>query len=266
VSSDTRAVYASLAALSDRYASHRAPAPRPAAPDLAPHELRVFSQNGEDGVIEEILRRIGTRDRAFVEFGVGSGIEGNCVFLASVLGWRGLFMEADPDLFARLDARYEGHRAVRTIRALVGPENVDALLADHGPSPEPDVLSIDVDGIDFWIWRALEASRPRVVVIEYNAHLGPDAELVQPLSPRVAWDGSDHFGSSLAALRGLAARKGYRLVHTDLAGVNAFFVRGDLAGPFGPEEAVPARAPNYFLAGEGHPPHTGDRTYQTPPP
>ena len=118
MSSDTRAVYAALAALSDRYASHGAPPARPAAPDLARHELRVFSQNGEDGVIEEILRRIGTGGGGFVEFGVGSGVEGNCVFLASVLGWRGLFMEADPDLFARLDARYEGHPA--------GP---------HGPRP-----------------------------------------------------------------------------------------------------------------------------------
>jgi hypothetical protein len=263
VSSDTRPVYASLAALSDRYASHGAGAARPPAPDLAPHELRVFSQNGEDGVIEEILRRIGGGG-SFVEFGVGAGVEGNCVFLAAVLGWRGLFMEADPDLFARLDARYEGLPGVRTVRALVGPENVDALLRDHAPSPEPDILSIDVDGIDYWIWRALEA-RPRVVVIEYNAHLGTEAELVQPLTPRVAWDGTDHFGASLGALRSLGARKGYRLVHTDLAGVNAFFVRADLAGPFGPEEAVPARAPNYFLTGEGHPPHTGDRAFVTPP-
>jgi hypothetical protein len=264
VSPDTRRVYACLAALSDRYASHGAHAGRPAATDLAPHEMRVFSQNGEDGVIEEILRRIGTRDGTFVEFGVGTGVEGNCVFLAAVLGWRGLFMEADPDQFALLDARYEGHPAVRTVRAQVGPENVNALLADHALSPEPDVLSIDVDGIDYWIWRALR-TRPRVVVIEYNAHLGPDDELVQPLDPRVPWDGSDFFGASLAALRRLGARKGYRLVHTDLAGVNAFFVRDDLAGPFGPEDAVPIRAPNYFLSARGHPPHGGDRAYVTPP-
>jgi hypothetical protein len=264
VSSDARDAYASLALLADRYASHGQRPARPPGPDLAPFELRVFSQNGEDGAIEEVLRRVGTGGGGFVEFGVGTGVEGNCVFLASVLGWAGLFMEADPDLFATLDARYEGFRGVRTVRAQVGPENVDALLADHAPSPEPDVLSIDVDGIDYWIWRALRA-RPRLVVIEYNAHLGPQAELVQPLEPRVAWDGSDHFGASLAALRALAAAKGYRLVHTDLAGVNAFFVRADLAGPFGPEEAVPARAPNYFLAGGGHPPHAGDRVYVTPP-
>jgi hypothetical protein len=266
VSADTRVVYASLAALSDRYASHGARAGRASAPDLAPHELRVFSQNGEDGVIEEVLRRVGTRGGTFVEFGAGAGGEGNCVFLAAVLGWEGLLMEADPDLFARLDARYEGHRGVRTVRARVGPENVNALLADHAPSREPDVLSIDVDGIDYWIWRALEVARPRAVVIEYNAHLGPDDELVQPLDPRVAWDGTDAFGASLGALRSLAARKGYRLVHTDLAGVNAFFVRDDLAGPFGRADAVPARAPNYFLTGQGHPPHAGGRGFVTPPP
>jgi hypothetical protein len=264
VSADTRPVYARLATLAGRYASHGARPARPPRCDLAPHELRVFSQNGEDGVIEEILARIGTGDGTFVEFGAGAGAEANCVFLASVLGWPGLFMEADPDLFAQLDARYEGHPRVRTVRARVTPESIDRLLAEHAPCAEPDVLSIDVDGPDYWIWRALGA-RPRVVVIEYNAHLGPDVELVQPAVPLREWDGSDYFGASLAALRRLAAVKGYRLVHTDLSGVNAFFVRADLAEPFGPEEGVPVRAPNYFLAGRGHPPHEGDGAYEAPP-
>ena len=184
MSSDTRAVYAALAALSDRYASHGAPPTRPAAPDLARHELRVFSQNGEDGVIEEILRRIGTGGGGFVEFGVGSGVEGNCVFLASVLGWRGLFMEADPDLFARLDARYEGHPSVRTVRALVGPENVDALLARPRPVARAATCSRSTSTASTSGSGGRSRRRARgVVVIEYNAHLGPDAELVQPLEP-----------------------------------------------------------------------------------
>ena len=77
-------------------------------------------------------------------------------------------------------------------------------------------------------------------------------------------DGSDYFGASLGALRRLAGARGYRLVHTDIAGVNAFFVREDLAGSFASEDEVPVRAPNFFLQGAGHPPHAGTRVYVEP--
>ena len=211
--------------------------PAPSRPeDLTRHELRVFSQNGEDGVIEAILRRVGHGPPSFVEFGVGAGTEGNCVFLADVLGWPGLFMESDPAAFAALAGKYGARPEVRTVQASVRPGNVEALIRSAGLPGELTVLSIDVDGMDYWIWRALEI-RPRLLVIEYNAHLPHDAVLVQPLEPEVAWDGTDYFGASLGALRRLAASKGFRLVHTDLAGVNAFFV------PRGPGRTLPARGP-----------------------
>jgi hypothetical protein len=259
MSVDTRATYHALHVLAGRYRSH--PPARPRDGDLTPFELRVFSQNGEDGVIEEVLARIGTAGRAFVEFGVGGGVEGNCVFLADVLGWSGLFMESDPALHGALDAKYRHRPPVRTARARVGPENVDALLAAAGLPRELDVLSIDVDGIDLWIWRALSIASPRLVVIEYNASLDPGAALTQPLEPAMDWDGTDYFGASLGALRRVAGEKGYRLVHTDVTGVNAFFVREDLAAPFPPEDEVPVRAPNYFFSGHGHPAHAGGRRY-----
>jgi hypothetical protein len=173
-------------------------------------------------------------------------------------------MEADAGHHAALAGKYRHSPDVRTRRALVHPSNVDALLREGGVPEELDVLSIDVDGIDLWIWDAVTAVRPRVVVIEYNSHLDPHVAVAQPLEPAMAWDGTDYFGASLAALRRVAARRGYRLVHTDIAGVNAFFVRADLAGPFGPEDEVPLRAPNYFLGGAGHPRHVGGRTYVEP--
>ena len=262
--SDRRATYLALQALGARYGEHgRAGAETPPAEDLTRHELRVFSQNGEDGVIEAILRRVGHGQPSFVEFGVEAGTEGNCIFLADVLGWPGLFMESDPAKFAFLEGKYAARPEVRTVQASVRPENVETLIRSAALPDEPAVLSIDVDGIDYWIWRAL-ALRPRLVVIEYNAHLPRDAELVQPLEPEMAWDGTDYFGASLEALRRLAQGKGYRLVHTDLAGVNAFFVREDLGGPFLPEHRVAVRAPNYFLSGTGHPPHEGDRRFVDP--
>jgi hypothetical protein len=205
--SDRRATYLALQALGARYAEHAGPAAQaPAAEDLTRHELMVFSQNGEDGVIEAILRHVGAGSApSFVEFGVETGTEGNCIFLADVLGWPGLFMESDPAHFAALEAKYASRPEVRTVQASVRPENVDGLIGSAGLPDAPTVLSIDVDGIDYWIWRAL-ALRPRLVVIEYNAHLPRDAALVQPLEPEMAWDGTDYFGASLEALRRLWAQ------------------------------------------------------------
>lgn len=259
-----RALYMALADLERRHReiSERSnPVSAPQA--LTQFELRVFSQNGEDGVLAEILRRIGVGERCFVEFGVESGREGNCVYLADVAGWSGLFMDGDERFFAGLHQKYRASKRVCTTLALVTPENVQELFAKGAVPPEPDVLSIDVDGADYWIWEAIEDYRPRVVVVEYNSALDPCRRLVQPADLREGWDGSDYFGASLGAMRALGERKGYRLAHAELSGVNAFFVREDLAeGCIPPVADIPLRGvPNYFQRGIRHPPDTDGRRY-----
>jgi glycosyltransferase involved in cell wall biosynthesis len=259
-----RALYTALALLAERHRSiSEQPGASAAAGSLAPHELRVFSQNGEDGVLAEILARVGVGERFFVEFGVESGREGNCVYLADVAGWQGLFMDCDDDFFAELERKYRVEDRVRTVRAMITPENVQELFAANGVPAELDVLSIDVDGADYWIWEAIDAYRPRVVVIEYNSALDPLRRLVQPADLEGGWDGTSYYGASLGALRAIGERKGYRLVHTELSGVNAFFVREDLAeGRFLSPEEVPRRGkPNYFQRGQGHPPDLARRRY-----
>jgi hypothetical protein len=250
--SSDRVFYLALAELVRRYETPDAPV-RSAATTLTGHELRVCSQNGEDGVLAELLRRVGIRSRWFVEFGIDRGVEGNCVFLAQVLGWSGAFFECDAHNHDLLDRLYSGNPRVGTVRAAVTPDNVEALFAEAGVPEQPDVLSIDVDGNDYWIWRAITRYRPRVVVIEYNAHLPFAARLVQPRDDTRGSDGTDNFGASLGALQSLGEQKGYRLVHTELTGTNAFFVRADLAGDFTGE--VPQRAANFYLHGVGHDPH-----------
>lgn len=232
----------------------------PVGSDLTPYEFRLYSQNGEDGVLAEILQRIGPGSKEFVEFGVETGVEGNCVALADVLGWSGLFIEGDQTYAEGLAAKYSGVPRVRTLGEHVTPENINDLLASSEISSEPDVLSIDVDGNDLWIWQAITLVRPRVVVIEYNATLDPERPLVQPYDPDWAWSGTDWFGASLSALEQVGTEKGYRLVHTDLTGVNAFFVLDDLAGPFHGITA-PRRAANYFGSGRGHPEHPNGGRY-----
>jgi hypothetical protein len=246
-------------ALSELAARHDQIGPSPGAvahtPGLAGFELRAYSQNGEDGVLAEALRRTGAPRRFFVEFGVESGQEGNCVYLADVAGWQGVFIEADPGLHRSLERKYSGNERVRTVAARVTPQNIEELLADADVPLEPDVISIDLDGQDYWVWEAIDRYRPRLVVIEYNSSLDPGRRLVQPNEPHRSWNGTDYFGASLGALESLGGRKGYRLVYTELSGSNAFFVREDLAALFPARADVEVRAvPNYFQTGYRHPP------------
>lgn len=229
--------------------------------DLTGYEYQVCSQNGEDGVLAEILRRIGVREPWFVEFGVETGSEGNCVALADLGGWQGLFLEADPGAHHHLNQKYRWTDAVRTLHAAVTPENVQDLFAQAGVPERLDVLSIDIDGGDYWVWQAIERYQPRVVVVEYNSALDPEQRLVQP-ADWPGWDGTDFFGASLGALVELAGRKGYRLVHCELAGVNAFFVHSGEPGRFLAPDDVQRRGPNYYLGAFGHPPGDPARRYE----
>ena len=259
-----RTLYMALACLGERYrAVSEGPSASAGADPLTPFELRVFSQNGEDGVLAEILTRVGTGERSFVEFGVESGREGMCVYLADVAHWHGLFMDGDAHAFTALERKYRADDRVRTHCAIVTPANVQQLFAAADVPAEPAVLSIDVDGTDYWIWEAIDNYRPRVVVIEYNSALDPHRRLVQPADLKDGWDGTEYFGASLAAMRAMGERKGYRFVHAELCGVNAFFVREDLAeGRFPDADAVALRgAPNYFQYGRGHPRDLNRRPY-----
>jgi hypothetical protein len=252
--SSDRGTYVALDELVRRHESTPTEAPSPREP-LTRYEYRCFSQNGEDGVLAELLARASTTNRWFVEFGIQSGVEGNCVFLADVLGWSGLFMESDTDAGNELRRKYAANPRVQTRHAHVTVENVRQLFAEANVPGEPDVLSIDVDGNDYWIWKALSEYAPRVVVIEYNAHWPLDARWAQPYDPEREWQVTDNYGASLGALGLLAEDKGYRLVHTELTGNNAFFVRNDIAAVLPEPDVVPLRAANHFLIGGSAPAH-----------
>jgi hypothetical protein len=210
--------------------------PRHADPKrLVRYGYKVYCQNDEDGIIAEIFRRIGTTSRTFVEFGVETGVECNTAKLL-VEGWRGLWIEANPASAAAIRDNFapfieEGR--LRFTERRVTAENINALIAQSGLGGEIDMLSIDIDYNDYWVWKAIDVVNPRVVAIEYNATLRPPMSLVVPYRPDAEWDGSNFQGASLEALVKLGAEKDYRIVGCSIAGVNAFFVRADLcAGRF----------------------------------
>lgn len=195
-------------------------------------ERRVFSQYGEDGIVSWIFSLVGTGNRTFVEFGVGDGRECLTANLALNLGWSGLMLERDEKLAASASALYED-AGISVVRALVTRRTTGDLLAGR----DPEFMSIDVDGNEYWLWEAAAAAgvRPRVVAVEYNASLGPHRSLTVPYR-----DDFDRFeidelgwyhGASLAALAHLARRLGYVLLGCESHGANAFFVRADVAGP-----------------------------------
>jgi hypothetical protein len=205
--------------------------PRHADPKrLVRYGYKVYSQNDEDGIIAEIFRRIGTTGRTFVEFGVETGVECNSAKLL-VEAWRGLWIEANPASAAAIRRGFAPFIASGKLvlqESLVTAENINALIGQGGFSGEIDLLSIDIDNNDYWVWKAIDVVNPRVVAIEYNATLRPPMALVVPYRADAQWDGSNHYGASLEALVRLATAKNYRLVGCSIAGVNAFFVRADL--------------------------------------
>jgi len=269
------------------YAQHRAPeiqrwledlrqTPRAQQPlRLTRFGQKAFSQSDEDGMILEVFNRIGAKTRTFVEFGVESGVECNTALLL-MDGWRGLWMDGSSAHIAAINARHQ--RAISTgdlttRRAFVTAENIDEMLATwSGGAPaaavEVDLLCIDVDGNDFWIWQAIKSISARVVVIEYNSSYPPPVEFVRKYDAAAQWDHTNYYGASLSALEKLGDRLGYALVGCSLAGTNAFFVRRDeLTGPDGAtrfhdpytaqEHYEPPRHALTLLT-SGHPPKFGE--------
>lgn len=216
---------------------------------LAAHEVRAFSQNGQDGILAFLLDTVGVESRRFVEFGIGDGSENNCANLALTFGWSGLFLEIDPAQVERArrfyaDAPSVAPGQVRIEQAQVTAENIDELLREHGAG-EVDLLSLDIDGSDLWVWRAITAIDPRVVAIEFNASFGPERSVSVPYDPgfdRYAAHASGFYhGASLAALAKVGAEKGYVLVGCDSRGTDAFFVKRELAAGM-LREVAPAEA------------------------
>jgi len=209
------------------------------APYLDSFGYKVYSQNDEDGIINEIFKRIGTTNKTFVEFGVQDGVESNGHFLL-FNGWRGLWIDGSEEHIKKLKEYFSepiSTKQLTAINAFITVENINNLIEEVF-NGEIDLLSIDIDGNDYWIWQAIKCIQPRVVVIEYNAKFPPPCEWIMEYDPNHIWDESDKYGASLKSLELLGDKLGYRLVGTNICGVNAFFVKKELAKDLFPEPAT----------------------------
>jgi hypothetical protein len=210
-------------------------------PAFADVEFRCHSQNGEDGILLYILSLLGTTNRRVVEICAGSGIECNAANLIINHGWRGLLFDGDPTLIAQGRDFYSKCGTTflappTLVNAWITAENINELVASFaGPV---DLLSLDLDGNDYWIWQALDVIRPRVVVAEVNAVWGPEKAVSMSYNPEYQLDFSKQpyrCGASLPAFVKLGKKKGYRLVGMNSLFFNAFFVEDGVGEDLLPE-------------------------------
>lgn len=214
---------------------------------LKKFEKKIYSQNGEDGIIAFLLDCVGRGQKYYVEFGAEDGQECNTRYLREHAGFTGLLMDGGNE-----------NRAIGLYREMVTRENINDLFEKYGVPTEFELLSIDVDGNDLWLWDALSPIyRPRIVIIEYNGVFPPPLAVTVPYALDRGWDGTCFMGASLAAIAQVAAVKGYTLVGCNSSGVNAFFIRNDYRKNFLKsfnlptlEEAfIPATHANYCTGG-----------------
>jgi hypothetical protein len=216
------------------------------AADIHEAEFRVFSQCGEDGILQHLLRHVDISRNIFVEFGVENYTESNTRFLLMNNNWAGLVIDGNPNNidFIKKDDIYWRHN-LKAEAAFITRDNINDLIRRNGISGEIGLLSIDIDGNDYWVWEAIDAIIPSVVVVEYNSRFGPDRAVTVPYDPSfartVAHHSNVYCGGSLAAFWQLGKKKGYSLVGCNSVGNNAFFVKSSLR-PSRLPELTPAEA------------------------
>jgi uncharacterized protein YxeA len=186
-------------------------------------EKKVYSQNGEDGIIEEIFNRIGTTNKYYVEFGTESGTETNTRYLKDKKSWTGLLMDGSHE-----------NKDINLHKEMISPMNIISLLKKYNVPEEPDLISVDTDMYDYWIAKEiLTEYRPRVIIVEFNSLLKEcDTVDISYINEFPFWNGYDggYFGSSLCALYQLMAKNQYSLVFVDTQGINTFFIRDEVVG------------------------------------
>ncbi|MGH0031912.1 MAG: hypothetical protein ACQGVC_19150 [Myxococcota bacterium] len=209
--------------------------------DLSNHEKSVYSQAGEDGVLEKIFQLIEPGPRYAVEFGAGDGVQNSNVRHLYEQGWSGLQIEGSPVEFAKLKKNYAELPRVTNLLAWVWPGNIEFLFEKHGVPKDLDLLVIDIDSNDYWIWKVIHEFRPKVVLIEYNAAFAPPQRAVVRYHPMNHADSTDYYGASIQSLYELGKRKGYELVYGNRAGINLFFVDAPYYARFGLADNSPER-------------------------
>ena len=201
-------------------------------------EFKVYSQWGEDGIIQQILNYIPIENKVFVEFGVEDYTESNTRFLLKNNKWSGLILDGNKEHieYIKNDTSVYWAHNLKAEHIFITKDNINSVLISNGIPEDLGLLSIDIDGNDYWIWDSINCIKPRIVISEYNSIFGSLSKVTVPYFDSFvrnnAHSSNVYYGASLGALEFLAKKKGYSLIGTNMAGNNAFFVRDDLSSNF----------------------------------
>lgn len=199
------------------------------------YEFKVYSQSGEDGIIQYLVSQVKIQNKRFIEFGVENYLESNTRFLALNNYWSGLVIDGGPEniAFIKNDPIY-WRCNIKAECSFITKDNINDIFRRNGMTGEIGLLSVDIDGNDYWVWKAIDCINPAIIVAEYNSFFGPDKAVTVPYNPEFVRSAAHYskiyYGASIAALVGLANDRGYKLVASNKAGNNIFFVRQDLMG------------------------------------
>ncbi len=202
--------------------------------DIHKTEMKVFSQWGEDGIIQWLIQRVPIKNPVFVEFGVENYRESNTRFLLIANNWKGLVIDSSENNIKEIkSSEIYWKFQLQAIASFVTRDNINSILEGEGIVGDIGLLSIDIDGNDYWVWEAISVISPRIVICEYNSIFGAEKAISIPYNQNFqrtqAHYSNLYYGASLPALCRLVEQKGYVFVGSNSAGNNAFFVRKDLS-------------------------------------
>jgi len=222
---------------------------------LADAEFKVFSQWGEDGIIEWLVSRLPEIPQSFIEFGVEDYMEANTRFLLRNRNWRGLILDGSDKNMKRVrNSNIYWMHALTARSEFITCKNINHIISESGFSGDLGILSIDIDGNDYWVWKEINSVNPWIVIVEYNAVFGNERPLTIPydeLFQRTKAHASNlYFGASITAFDHLAKARGYTLLGSNRAGCNAFFLRNDLLARV--DGAIIDRTPHPSLFRDSH--------------
>jgi hypothetical protein len=197
------------------------------------YEFQVFSQFGDDGIIQFLLNNIEVYNNTFVEFGVENYEEANTRFLLECYNWKGLVIDSDLNNIQYIkEQNYYWRNQLSAVADFITKQNINQILQKNNFIGDIGILSIDIDGNDYWIWKEISIVNPAIVIIEYNARFGYEESLTIPyienFDRKKRKESNIYYGASLAALTKLGKQKNYSLVYTNSNGNNAYFVKNEL--------------------------------------
>lgn len=180
--------------------------------NIQDYEFQVFSQFGDDGIIQFLLNNIEVYNKQFVEFGVENYEEANTRFLLECFNWKGLVIDSDISHTKHIESQnYYWRNQLNISSDFITKKNINLILQKNNAIGDIGILSIDIDGNDYWIWEEINIINPSIVIIEYNARFGDKESVTIPyredFDRKKSKEGNIYYGASISALSKLAKKK-----------------------------------------------------------